>query len=197
MGILLLGLVTGIAFGYILYRAGVSRCGCIFDALNLLNLKAVKLMLTAVAVGSLIVYPLSALGLVSVGGKNLYVLGVLAGGAIFGLGFAVAGYCPGTALAALGAGRKDAWPMVLGGLLGALAYALVYPLLEPVLIRPLNYGRHSLPDFLGVNSVAMGLLFGAALIGVVFLIDRWEKGRVKVPVRPTEPQDARAVSRHM
>ncbi len=65
--------------------------------------------------------------------------------------------------------------MVLGGLLGALAYALVYPLLEPVLIRPLNYGRHSLPDFLGVNPVAMGLLFGAALIGVVFLIDRWEK----------------------
>src|SRR5690606_41056452 len=59
---------------------------------DLLNLKAVKLMLTAVAVGSLIVYPLSALGLVSIGGKTLYVLGVLAGGAVFGLGFAIAGY---------------------------------------------------------------------------------------------------------
>lgn len=177
MGVLLLGLVTGIAFGYILYRSGVSRCGCIFDALNLLNLKAVKLMLTAVAVGSLIVYPLSSLGLVSIGGKNLYVLGVLAGGAIFGLGFALAGYCPGTALAALGAGRRDAWPMVLGSLLGAFAYALAYPVLEPVLIRPLNYGRHALPELFGVNPVAMGMLFGALLLGVVFMIDRWEKGR--------------------
>ena len=176
MGILALGLVTGVAFGYILYRSGVSRCGCIFDALNLLNLKAVKLMLTAVAVGSLIVYPLSALGLVSIGGKTLYVLGVLAGGAVFGLGFAIAGYCPGTALAALGAGRKDAWPMVLGGLAGALAYARVYPVLEPVLIRPLNFGRHSLPDALGVNPVAMGIAFALLLLGVVTVIDRWERG---------------------
>lgn len=195
MGILLLGLVTGVAFGYILYRAGVSRCGCIFDALNLLNLKAVKLMLTAVAVATLIVYPLSALGLVSVGGKNLYVLGVLAGGGIFGLGFAVSGYCPGTALAALGAGRKDAWPMVLGGLVGALAYALVYPVLEPVLITPLNYGRHSLPDLLGVNPVVMGILFGFLLIGVVTVIDRWEKGRGKAPVSRSSAQDVQVASR--
>src|SRR5690625_3612643 len=121
MGVLLLGLVTGTAFGYILYRAGVSRCGCIFDALNLLNLKAVKLMLTAVATGSLIVYPLSALGLVTIGGKTLYVLGVLVGGAIFGAGFALAGYCPGTALAALGAGTKHILWVVAGGLTGALA----------------------------------------------------------------------------
>lgn len=186
MGILILGLITGVAFGYILYRAGVSRCGCIFDALNLLNLKAVKLMLTAVAVGSLIIYPLSAMGLVSVGGKNLYVLGILAGGGIFGLGFAIAGYCPGTALAALGAGRKDAWPMVLGGLLGAFAYSLAYPLLEPVLIRPLNYGRHSLPQLFGVNPVVMGIFFGILLFGVVVAIDRWERGR-------TKPLDSRAV----
>jgi len=179
MGILLLGLVTGVAFGYILYRAGVSRCGCIFDALNLLNLKAVKLMLTAVATGSLIVYPLSALGIVEIGGKTLYVLGVLLGGGIFGLGFAIAGYCPGTALAALGAGRKDAWPMVLGGLLGALAYALAYPYLEPVLIRPLNYGRHSLPDLLGVDPVVAGVLFGIVLFGVVFAVDRWERARTQ------------------
>lgn len=195
MGVLLLGLVTGIAFGYILYRAGVSRCGCIFDALNLLNLKAVKLMLTAVAVGSLLVYPMAALGWVSVGGKNLYVLGVLAGGAIFGLGFAVAGYCPGTALAALGAGRKDAWPMVLGGLLGALAYALVYPLLEPVLIQPLNFGRHSLPQLFGANPIVMGMVFGVLLIGVVWAIDRWERGRSQTPAANQAPQGAEALGR--
>lgn len=177
MGVLFLGLVTGTAFGYILYRAGVSRCGCIFDALNLLNLKAVKLMLTAVATGSLIVYPLAALGFVTIGGKTLYVLGVLVGGAIFGAGFALAGYCPGTALASLGAGRKDALPAIAGGLLGALAYSLVYETIEPWLIQPLNFGRHSLADALGVNPIPLGIGFALLLVAVVFLIDRWESQR--------------------
>lgn len=177
MGVLFLGLLTGTAFGYILYRAGVSRCGCIFDALNLLNLKAVKLMLTAVATGSLIVYPLAALGFVTIGGKTLYVLGVLVGGAIFGAGFALAGYCPGTALASLGAGRKDALPAIAGGLLGALAYSLVYETIEPWLIQPLNFGRHSLADALGVNPIPLGIGFALLLVAVVFLIDRWESQR--------------------
>lgn len=182
--VLLLGLVTGVAFGYILYRAGVSRCGCIFDALNLLNLKAVKLMLTAVATGSLIVYPLAALGLVEVGGKTLYVLGVLAGGAIFGAGFALAGYCPGTALASLGAGRKDAIPTIVGGLFGALAYSLVYEKIEPWLIQPLNFGRHSLPQVLGVNPTVLGIVFAGLLIAVVYFVNRWELQRAAKANQP-------------
>lgn len=175
MGVLLLGLVTGIAFGYILQNVGVARCGCIFDALNLRNLKAVKVMLTAVAVGSLIVYPASALGWVSIGGKTLYVLALIVGGALFGAGFALAGYCPGTALAALGAGRRDALFAILGGLVGALAYAVVYPAIEPVLIRPLNFGRVSLPDLLGTSAVGTGLAFAGLLLIAVWLIDRWDR----------------------
>ena len=179
MNVLLLGLITGIAFGYILYRAGVSSCGCIFDALNLLNLKAVKLMLTAVAVGSLIVYPLPALGVVEIGGKTLYVGGVLLGGLIFGIGFAFAGYCPGTALASLGGGRLDALYTVIGGLFGALAYSLVYDKIKPYLNDAWNFGQHSLPAALGVNPVAMGILFAGILLVGVYAIDRWEKQRTQ------------------
>lgn len=184
MNVLLLGLITGIAFGYILQNVGVARCGCIFDALNLRNLKAVKMMLTAVAVGSLIVYPASALGLVTIGSKTLYVLALIVGGALFGAGFALAGYCPGTALAALGAGRKEVLTVVAGGLAGALAYAVVYPVLEPVLIRPLNYGRVSLPALLGINPVAAGVVFALLLLGVVLLIDRWERSRLTFEAAP-------------
>src|SRR5690606_8583340 len=168
----------------ILQNVGVARCGCIFDALNLRNLKAVKMMLTAVAVGSLIVYPASALGLVSIGSKTLYVLALIVGGALFGAGFALAGYCPGTALAALGAGRKEVRTAVAGGLAGARAYAVVYPVLEPVLIRPLNYGRVSLPALLGINPVAAGVVFALLLLGAVLLIDRWERSRHLVEAAP-------------
>lgn len=180
MGVLLLGLLTGIAFGFILQRSGVSNCGCIFNALELRNLKAVKLMMTAVAVGSLIVYPASALGWVSVGGKTLYVLGIIVGGTLFGTGFALAGYCPGTALAALGAGVRHILWVVAGGLAGSLAYAVVYPLLEPLLIQPANYGRVSLPELLGTNPVTTGIIFALVLLAMVFSLDRWERGRVQI-----------------
>jgi len=187
MGVLVLGLVTGIAFGYILQRSGVSGCGCIFNALELKDLKAVKLMMTAVAVGSLIVYPASALGLVSIGGKTLYVLGVLVGGAIFGAGFALAGYCPGTALAALGAGAKSVLWVVAGGLTGSLAFAVVYRWLEPLLINPANYGRVSLPDLLGTNPTVTGIVFGVMLLLAVLGIDRWERSRSVI--RTLSPAD--------
>ena len=183
MGVLMLGLVTGIAFGYILQNVGVARCGCIFDALNLRNLKAVKMMLTAVAVGSLIVYPASALGWVSLGGKTLYVLALIVGGALFGAGFALAGYCPGTALAAMGAGRRDVLPVIAGGLVGALAYAVAYPALEPILIEPFNYGRVSLPDLLGTSAVGTGLVFAGVLLIVVWLLDRRDQAVAAAPQR--------------
>ena len=195
MGVLLLGLVTGIAFGYTLQNVGVARCGCIFDALNLRNLKAVKMMLTAVAVGSLIVYPASALGWVTFSGKTLYILALVAGGALFGAGFALAGYCPGTALAALGAGRREVVPVVAGGLAGALAYALAYPALEPLLIRPLNFGRVSLPALLGTPVLETGLIFAGSLLVVVWLLDRRDRA-VSAPAReeaarPVAPTAAR------
>ena len=190
MKVLLLGLITGIAFGYILQNVGVARCGCIFDALNLRNMKAVKVMLTAVAVGSLIVYPASAVGWVSFSGKTLYVLGLIVGGAIFGAGFALAGYCPGTALAALGAGRKEALTVVLGGLAGGLAYALAYPVLQPLLIRPLNFGRVSWPQVLGVDPVVAGITFAFVLGAVVWVIDRWDR-RASPSVRSRSEADHR------
>lgn len=182
MGVLLLGLVTGIAFGYILQNVGVARCGCIFDALNLRNLKAVKMMMTAVAVGSLIVYPANALGWVTISGKTLYILALVAGGALFGAGFALAGYCPGTALAAFGAGRREVVPVIAGGLVGALAYAVAYPVLEPLLIRPLNFGRVSLPALLGTPALGTGLVFAGILLVVVWLLDRRDRA-VTAPVR--------------
>ena len=105
MNVLLLGLITGIGFGYVLQRAGVSECTCLFNALSLRNVKAIKLMATAVAVGIIVLYPIVAITGLNLGAKNLNVLSLAIGGGIFGIGFAMSGLCPGTALAALGAGK--------------------------------------------------------------------------------------------
>ena len=46
----------------------------------------------------------------------------LIGGLILGAGIALAGACPGTSLAQIGAGYRDAWFVVLGGIAGAMAF---------------------------------------------------------------------------
>lgn len=181
---LLLGLALGVAFGYILRRSSLTGCGCIRDALALRDLHMLKLMLTAIGVGTVIVWPLSTLGMVHFAVKPLYVGGVVLGGLIFGVGMAVGGYCPGTILAALPDGGRNILWSLLGALSGAFAYSLAYAPLKPYLVVPLNLGKLTLPAWLGTNPVLTGLAVGAGLIGVAVWLHRLEAGRVPAPPTP-------------
>ncbi|MCS7300615.1 MAG: YeeE/YedE family protein, partial [Fimbriimonadales bacterium] len=106
--------------------------------------------------------------------KSLYVWGVLVGGLIFGVGMAIAGYCPGTALIGLGGGVRDGLLAVLGGLLGALAFIFAYPVLEPILIQPLDLGKLTLHETLGLPYLPTALVMAALLAGVVFWLNKLE-----------------------
>lgn len=169
---LVLGLVIGVVFGYILRRSRVATNGCIRGALALVDFHMLKLLLTAVGVTLILVFPLSTLGIVHFSIKTTYVVGVLLGGLIFGVGMAVAGFCPGTMLVALPGGNRSFWWAVAGGFVGSFAYALVYSPLKPLLITPLNYGKLTLPDWLGLNPVVAALVVGALLLIVAYLLDR-------------------------
>lgn len=170
MGTLLLGLITGIGFGYVLQRVGVTQCACLFNALSLRNTKAIKLMGTAVTVAIVILYPIVTMGGVDLGSKTLYVGGVIVGGAIFGLGFAMVGLCPGSALAALGGGKKEVLYLIAGALTGSFVYSLVYEPLVPIFIEPLNYGKLTLPDVIGAPPIVIAYVVAAIIFsGVLFL----------------------------
>ena len=60
---LLLGLVTGIAFGFILQKGQALKFHKIIDALRLRDFTIWKLMFTAIAVGMVGIYAMSELGL--------------------------------------------------------------------------------------------------------------------------------------
>lgn len=169
---LLLGLVIGTAFGFILRRSGVASNACIRGALSLTDFHMLKLLLTAVGVTLILVFPLSTLGIVNFSIKSTYVLGVVIGGLIFGVGMAVAGFCPGTVLAALPGGGRRFWWAVAGGFAGSFAYALLYEPLEPLLIRPLNFGKLTLPELLGLDPALTGVGTGILLLAAVVLLDR-------------------------
>lgn len=172
----ILGLLTGIAFGFALHRAGFSRCGIVMRGLAFRDFTMLKVMLTAISVGMVgaAVLATFAPDYAHLKVKSLYVWGVLVGGLIFGVGMAVAGFCPGTALVGLGGRTRDGLLAVLGGLTGAFVFILAYPALEPVLIKPMELGKLTLHEVLGVPYLAVALVVAAMLVGIIVWLNRLE-----------------------
>ena len=125
---IILAILIGGSFGFILHKVGATNPNKIIGFLRLTDLHLAKVILFAIGFSSLLLFILMAVGIIPqahISVKSSYI-GVIFGGAIFGLGFGFGGYCPGTTLAALGSGRKDSLFMILGGLVGAWVYVIMY-----------------------------------------------------------------------
>jgi len=176
MGILIIGFLIGCAFGAILYLGGASSYRRIVGTLLLKDMWIIKLMATAIGVGTLGIYLLDLNGLAHMSIKPAYVWGIALGGIIFGIGWAVSGYCPGTCVVGTAEGKKDALFTLLGALVGAFAYSLVFPLMDATLIQHANFGKITIEDLVGVNGIYLAVLFSFALLGLSFFVlkDRYE-----------------------
>jgi uncharacterized protein len=172
---LVIGLLIGMAFGAILQLGGASSYHKIMGSLLLKDLTIIKLILTAIAVGTVGIYVLNLADLAHMDIKPTYVVGIAIAGLIFGVGFALAGYCPGTCVVASAEGKTDAMVTVLGGLVGAALYAVVYPAMGG-LIGMTNYGEITLASIFGVNGLWIAVPFSAILLLLSFrlLKDRYE-----------------------
>jgi uncharacterized protein len=86
-------LVIGLAFGWLLQKAGLSRYSKIVNVFRFTDMAVLKFMLSALVVGMIGIYALRDLGLVTlVGTMPTYIVGNLVGGLIFGVGMAGAGF---------------------------------------------------------------------------------------------------------
>jgi len=172
MNPLLLGLVTGILFGFFMQKTRVIRYDKQLGALRLKDMTIVKFMLSSVLIGMAGVYLLKDLGLVKLSLKSTNLGGNIMGGLTFGLGWGLLGYCPGTALGAVGEGRWDGIWGILGMVAGAAVYAETYPWLKRTVLTWADYGKLTLPQVLGINPwIVIGLFW----IGGVMLFRWFEK----------------------
>ena len=172
---LAVGLITGIAFGFLLQKGRVLRFDKQVGAMRLQDMTILKFMLSAILVGMVGLHLLADLDVLAFKHKPMNVGGLLVGGALFGVGWAVMGFCPGTSLGALGEGRWHALFAILGMLLGAALYAELYPFLQTSVLSWKDYGKISLADVLGVNPWVVVLLFWA---GCLPLFAWFEKKRL-------------------
>ena len=170
---LLLGLATGIVFGFLLQKGRVAKFPVIVGQFLLKDWTVVKIMGTAVVVGAVGVFALVAAGYASLHVKPLLLGGVLLGGVLFGAGMVVLGYCPGTSVAACGEGRRDAMAGVLGMFAGALAFVAAWPPLQPVIKGLGNEAKVTIPDLTGTSPwLWIAGLVGAGIVGAILLHGR-------------------------
>ncbi|KJS01193.1 MAG: hypothetical protein VR65_09860 [Desulfobulbaceae bacterium BRH_c16a] len=163
-GRIMLGLLTGTAFGFLLHKGRASEHEAISGQLLLEDFSVGKIMATASAVGAAGTYALNELKQVDLKIKPLNTGGIVLGGTMFGAGMALLGYCPGTSLAAIGEGHKDAAVGALGMLGGALAFIKAYPYIKPVIEKG-AVGEKTLPQLTGSSP----WLWVAGLAGTVAL----------------------------
>ena len=174
-GTLLLGALTGLVFGFLLQKGGVTQYNVIVNQFRFKDFTVLKTMLTAIVVGAIGIYAMLQFGMI----KGLMVKPAelamnIGGGLIFGVGMALLGYCPGTALAAIGHGSRDAIVGVIGGLAGAAAYTEAYPLVARTVEPIAKFGRITFPEVVHVSPWV--LIFGLAVIAAGLFV--WlEKSR--------------------
>ena len=152
-GGLVVALGVGIAFGFLLERAGLGNARKLSAQFRFADFAVLKVMFSAIVTASLGVFWLSRLGaldLTRVYVPETYLLPQLAGGALFGAGLVVAGLCPGTACVSAATGRLDGVAVIGGLLLGVFAYGVLDPIVGSFASSTAR-GTYTLPDLVGAS----------------------------------------------
>jgi hypothetical protein len=171
---LVLGLLFGICFGFLLQKGGVTRYEIIMGQLLLVDWTVVQVMLTAVVTGMLGIQIMLSLGLVQMHKKPGSVGRTVIGGLIFGVGFGVLGYCPGTGMGAAGQGSIDALIGGVGGMiLGAASFAAIYPKVKGGVLKIGGLGEVTLNEALRAPRWPTVLGSAIGLSGLLLLIEQW------------------------
>lgn len=164
---ILLGLAMGVVFGFALEKSRVFEPGIILGQMQLRNFLMLKIFLTAVATGLVVLAVLHGFGFTKLFPKPVLYGADVIGGLLLGAGIALAGACPGTVAAQIGVGYRDAWFTLIGGLCGAVAFTYLEPALNPILLSG-GPGRLTLANVTGLPFWLLAL--GGAVLVVLTLV---------------------------
>ena len=170
---ILLAVIIGGLFGFVLQRAGAGDADEIINMLTFNKVKVIKSIILGIIVGSAILFVSlsSSQLLVSLLSIKAVYWGVPIGVLFLGIGWAVSGVCPGAALSSLTKKRKDSVYFVLGALIGAAFFTVFYEnLLSPWLLSEV-FGEAMLLNDSGTYDASLegsGVLV-ATIITVLFM----------------------------
>lgn len=184
------GLLMGLVFGFALEKSRVFEPGMIVGQMQLTNFVMLKVFLSAVATGLVVLAALNGFGIVKLGPKATLYAADLGGGLLLGAGIALAGACPGTIFAQIGAGYRDAWITLLGGVAGAMTFGYAEAMLRPWISG--GPGKLTLDVMIGVPFWQAALVFAALLVALLAGLERWRPWRGELGPRADGDLGARA-----
>ena len=168
----LLGLITGVLFGFLLQKGRVLRFDKQIGAMLLKDMTIFKFMLSAILVGMVGITLLTEAGVITLSHKSMNLGAVLLGGCLFGAGWAVMGFCPGTSIGALGEGRWHAVFAIAGMVSGAALYAELYPFFKSTVLAWKDFGKIGLPEAIGISQWIVVPVLWAGTIALFFLFEK-------------------------
>jgi hypothetical protein len=168
---LVLGLLIGIAFGFLLQKSGVTGYDVILGQLLLSDMTFVHLLVSAIIVAMPGIYLLVHFGCAQMHVKPGTLGSAVIGGLIFGIGFALIGYGPETAAGAAGTGTLDALcGGMTGMILGSAVFAALYPKIKRRFLNLGPFPAQTLPGLLHLNPWVVIGIAEVVLIGILILI---------------------------
>lgn len=183
---LVVGVVIGFAFGFVLERAGFGRAQKLVGQFYGHDMTVFKVMFSAIVTAMLGMVVLDGVGLVDlravsgVATSTTFLWPMVVGGFALGAGFIVSGYCPGTSAVAMASGKVDGAVTLGGVVLGSVLYAELQPALGGFHGSG-DLGHLYLYDLLGVPPAVAA----AGVVGVAVLCflgaERLERALAKAP----------------
>ena len=141
-----LSLVLGTAFGFVLSRSGAADYNYIQQMFLLTSFQLYGIIGTAVVLTAPALWLLKRRGR-TLAGVPLSVpakpghRGNIVGGLLFGVGWSIAGMCPGPILVNIGEGKLYAFAALAGALVGTALFGQVYERLQiPLRLPPIKVG---------------------------------------------------------
>ncbi|KPN63334.1 hypothetical protein SAMN04488527_102136 [Aliiroseovarius crassostreae] len=185
---IILALVIGALFGFVLDRIGATNPTVLIRMLSLRALGLMKAILLAIGVGAILMFGGQMVGPIDVGHMSVKTanLGVFVGGLLLGAGWAMSGFCPGTGVCAAVTGRKDALFFILGGFLGAAAYMITSPsvkatgLLDAIAGGKVTLGTVPGAKYDGLTALpgdVLGIALGLLFIVIAFVVPEAPRGQ--------------------
>ena len=170
------GIVMGVVFGFALEKSRVFEPGMIVGQMQMRNFIMLKVFLTAVATGAVVLAVLHGLGYVKLAPKAALYSADIIGGLILGAGIALAGACPGTTLAQVGAGYRDALFTLVGGIAGAVAYSYAEPTLSKTFLAQ-GGGKLLFSDLAGIPYWTGALMLAGVIVVILVALEAWRPWR--------------------
>ena len=204
---LVVGVLIGFGFGFVLERAGFGRATKLAGQFYGTDMTVLKVMFGAIVTAMLGTVVLSGLGLMDLRAvadyatSSTFLWPMIVGGFALGVGFIVSGYCPGTSMVAMASGKWDGLMAVVGVIVGQVAWTSIehYPAIAR-LQNASDMGHVYLYDLLGlpprVGPAVVALAVAAMAIGAFLGAQKIQdlvRSKGALPAEAASPSTTRMV----